>query len=119
MDVEEVTGVLEQLCESRARALSDGDAAALEALTVPESAAAAADELIDPAAYADSDYSIDVEDVKIVATDADRVVASALMRSSAGSGDALQEFAAQSVEFELERVGERWLVAEVREVAMP
>ncbi|WP_167196101.1 hypothetical protein [Brevibacterium pigmentatum] len=119
MDVEDVTGVLEQLCESRARALSHGDSAALQALTVPESAAAAADELIDPAAYADSDYSIDVEDVKIVATDSDRVVAAALMHSSAGSGDALQEFAAQSVEFELQRVGERWLVAEVREVAMP
>ncbi|MGO3180477.1 MAG: hypothetical protein ACTIJR_13115 [Brevibacterium linens] len=119
LGVDDVTGVLKDLCESRATALSDGDSEALQALTVPESAAAAADELIDPSAYADSDYSIDVEDVKIVATDDDRVVASALMRSSAVSGDDLQEFAAQSVEFELKKVQGRWLVAEVREIAEP
>ena len=86
---------------------------------MPESAAAAADELIDPAAYAETDYAIDVEDVEIVATDEDRVVVSALMRSSAGTGAALQKFTAQTVEFELERVEGRWLVAEVREVAAP
>ncbi|WP_025778309.1 hypothetical protein [Brevibacterium sp. VCM10] len=119
LGVDEVTGVLTDLCESRAAALSDGDSEALQALTVPESAAAAADELIDPSAYADSDYSIDIEDVTIVAADDDRVVASALMRSSAGSGDALQEFAAQSVEFELAKVEGRWLVAEVREITEP
>lgn len=119
LGVDDVTGVLKDLCESRATALSDGDSEALQALTVPESAAAAADELIDPSAYADSDYSIDVEDVKIVATDDDRVVASALMRSSAVSGDDLREFAAQSVEFELKKVEGRWLVAEVREIAEP
>lgn len=119
LGVDEVTGVLRDLCESRAAALSDGDSEALQALTVPESAAAAADELIDPSAYADSDYSIDIEDVTIVAADDDRVVASALMRSSASSGDALQEFAAQSVEFELAKVEGRWLVAEVREIAEP
>ncbi|WP_432791648.1 hypothetical protein QYM46_09080 [Brevibacterium sp. K11IcPPYGO002] len=119
LGVDDVTGVLKDLCESRATALSDGDSEALQALTVPESAAAAADELIDPSAYVDSDYSIDVEDVKIVATDDDRVVASALMRSSAVSGDDLQEFAAQSVEFELKKVEGRWLVAEVREIAEP
>ncbi|SDS71617.1 hypothetical protein SAMN04489752_2337 [Brevibacterium siliguriense] len=119
LSVEEVTGILEELCRSRAKALGDGDAAALQALTVPESAAAAADELTDPAAFADSDYSIGVEDVEIVAIDDDGVVASALMHSSAGSGGALQEFAAHTVEFELQRVEGRWLVAEVREVASP
>ncbi|MGC2942116.1 MULTISPECIES: hypothetical protein [unclassified Brevibacterium] len=119
LGVPEVTGVLEDLCESRARALSDGDAAALQALSVPESSAAAADELIDPSAFTGSDYSIDVEDVEIVTAEEDRVVASALMRSSAGSGDALQEFAAQTVEFELERVEGAWLVAEVREIDGP
>ncbi|WP_062242458.1 hypothetical protein [Brevibacterium epidermidis] len=117
--VEDVAEVLEDLCQSRAKALSDGDKAALQALTVPESAAAAADELIDPAAYAETDYAIDVENVEIVATDEDRVVVSALMRSSAGTGAALQKFTAQTVEFELERVEGRWLVAEVREVAAP
>lgn len=112
---DDVTEVLEELCESRATALSDGDEAALKALTVPESAAAAADELIDLSAYADSDYSIDVEGVEVVAADGDRVVASALMRSSGGTGAALVEFAEQSVEFELHRVEGTWLVAEVRE----
>jgi hypothetical protein len=67
MNADDVTSVLEELCESRATALSKGDEAALKALTVPESAAAAADELIDLSTYADSDYSIDVEDVEIVA----------------------------------------------------
>lgn len=112
---DDVSAVLEELCESRAAALSNGDEAALKALTVPDSAAAAADELIDPSAYADSDYSIDVEDVEIVAADDDRVVASALMRSSGGTGAALVEFAEQTVEFELHRVEGTWLVAEVRE----
>lgn len=112
---DDVTAVLEELCESRAAALSNGDEAALKALTVPESAAAAADELIDLSTYADSDYSIDVEDVVIVAADDDRVVASALMRSSGGTGADLVEFAEQTVEFELHRVEGAWLVAEVRE----
>lgn len=110
-----VAAVLEDLCESRAAALSKGDEAALKALTVPESAAAAADELIDLSTYADSDYAIDVEDVEIVAADDDRVVASALMRSSGGTGADLVEFAEQTVEFELHRVEGTWLVAEVRE----
>ncbi|MCU4296907.1 hypothetical protein D3I60_07420 [Brevibacterium permense] len=111
----DVAAVLEELCESRATALSNGDEDALKALTVPESAAAAADELIDLSAYADSDYSIDVEEVEIVTADDSRVVASALMRSSGGTGAALVEFAEQTVEFELHRVEGAWLVAEVRE----
>lgn len=115
MNADDVTAVLEELCESRATALSKGDEAALKALTVPESAAAAADELIDLSTYADSDYSIDVEDVEIVAADDVRVVASALMRSSGGTGADLVEFAEQTVEFELRRVEGTWLVAEVRE----
>ena len=119
LGVREVTSVLDDLCESRARALSDGDAAALRALSVPDSAAAAADELIDPSAFSGSDYSIDVKDVKIVAAEDDRVVASALMRSSAGRGAALQEFAAQTVEFELQKVEGAWLVAEVRKIGEP
>lgn len=112
---DDVTAVLEELCASRAAALSHGDEVALKALTVPDSAAAAADELIDLSAYADSDYSIDVEGVVIVAADDDRVVASALMRSSGGTGADLVEFAEQTVEFELHRVEGTWLVAEVRE----
>lgn len=115
MNADDVTAVLEELCESRATALSKGDEAALKALTVPESAAAAADELIDLSTYADSDYSIDVEDVEIVVADDVRVVASALMRSSGGTGADLVEFAEQTVEFELRRVEGTWLVAEVRE----
>lgn len=113
LNVDDVTGILEDLCAARAQALGQGDAAALQALTVPESTAAAADELIDLSAYSGSDYAIDVEDVEIVTIEEDRVVASALMRSSADSGAARQEFAAQTVEFELNRVEGTWLVAEV------
>src|SRR5699024_8345993 len=81
-DESEVARVLEDLCSARARARSDGDEAGLEALTVPGSAAAAADELIDPSAFTGVDYTITVDDIGVVDTSTDRIVASARMHSS-------------------------------------
>ncbi|UVI37789.1 hypothetical protein [Brevibacterium spongiae] len=117
VSAEDVADVLTRLCADRAQALSDGDAAALSELTVPGSAAAAADELIDHAVYAGSEYSIEVDAVNVVEVGENRIVASATMHSSAGTGASAEDFGAQSVEFVLKRLGEAWRVEQVTERA--
>ena len=114
-DESEVARVLEDLCSARARALSDGDEAGLQALTVPGSAAAAADELIDPSAFTGVDYTITVDDIGVVDTSTDRIVASARMHSSASDEGAAEQFEALTVEFELKRHEGRWKVEQVTE----
>ncbi|WP_210605408.1 hypothetical protein [Brevibacterium oceani] len=111
----EAIRTLKELCSARAEALSDGDVEALRLLTVPGSAAAAADELIDEAAFAGQDYTIEVEDITVEASAAEKIVARAQMRSSAGTGEDAQRFDARSVEFELRLVDGHWRVAEVTE----
>lgn len=118
LSAEEVAHVLSRLCADRAQALSDGDEAALRVLTVPGSAAAAADELIDPSRFIGSDYSIAVDGVEIIDADANRIVASAQMHSSAGSGSETEDFGMLSVEFELKRLDGRWRVEQVTETAV-
>ena len=114
-DESEVARVLEDLCSARARALSDGDEAGLQALTVPGSAAAAADELIDHSAFTGFDYTITVDDIGIVDTATDRIVASARMHSSAADEGAAEQFETLMVEFELKRHEGRWKVEQVTE----
>lgn len=114
-DESEVARVLEDLCSARARALSDGDEAGLQALTVPGSAAAAADELIDHSAFTGFDYTITVDDIGIVDTATDRIVASARMHSSAADEGAAEQFETLTVEFELKRHEGRWKVEQVTE----
>ena len=114
-DEDEVARVLQELCSARAEALSDGDEAALQVLTVPGSAAAAADELIDPLDFAGSDYAIRIDEVDVVRAGEDRIVATAQMHSSAGSGRSLEDFDSLAVEFELKRLDGRWKVEQVIE----
>lgn len=114
-DENEVARVLEDLCSARARALSDGDEASLQALTVPGSAAAAADELIDQSAFTGFDYTITVDEIGIIDTGPDRIVASARMRSSASDDGASERFDTLMVEFELKRHDGRWKVVQVTE----
>lgn len=115
VDEGEVARVLEDLCSARARALSDGDEAGLRALTVPGSAAAAADELIDHSAFTGYDYIITVDEIGIVDVGADRIVASARMHSSASADGASERFETRTVEFELKRLAGRWKVEQVTE----
>src|SRR5699024_3174584 len=96
------------LCSARARALRDGDEAGLQALTVPGSAAAAADELIDHSAFTGFEYTITVDDIGIVDTATDRIVASARMHSSAAVEGAAEQFETAMVEFEVNRHEGRW-----------
>lgn len=114
-DEDDVVRVLEELCSARAEALSNGDSEALRKLTVPGSAAAAADELIDEAVFAGQEYTIEVEDITIAEAAIDRIVARAQMSSRAGHGEAEERFAARSVEFELRLHDGRWRVAQVAE----
>ncbi|WP_166971657.1 hypothetical protein [Brevibacterium atlanticum] len=111
----EATRVLKDLCSARAEALSDGDSEALRLLTVPGSAAAAADELVDESVFAGQDYTIEVEDITVVTTAAEKIVARARMRSSAGTGETEEQFEARAVEFELRLADGRWRVAKVAE----
>ena len=113
---DEVADILDGLSADRARALSRGDAAALRELTVPGSAAAAADELLDHSLFAGGAYAIEVDSVKVLSASADRIVASARMRSHAGSGDTSEDFGALVVEFELKRFGDGWRVQQVTEI---
>jgi hypothetical protein len=113
---DEVAEVIDVLSADRARALSEGDVAALRKLTVPGSAAAAADELIDHSVFTGGDYVIEVDAVKVLSADAGRIVASARMHSHAGTGETSEDFGTMTVEFELKRIDDHWRVEQVTEV---
>jgi hypothetical protein len=111
----EVVRVLEDLCAARAKALSEGDSAALQKLTVPDSAAAAADELIDESAFAGKDYSIEIDDITVTTSAAERIVARAQMTSHAEAGADQERFDTRGVEFELRFFDGDWRVERVNE----
>ncbi|MCD1284802.1 MULTISPECIES: hypothetical protein [unclassified Brevibacterium] len=113
---EDIVEVLAELCERRAAALSEGDGDALRELTVPGSTAALADELIDVAAFAGTDYGIELSDVRVVEKTVDAVRASATMTSTAEGGDQTS-FEPTAVEFELTLKGSEWKISAVRELA--
>lgn len=116
LDEGEVVRILRNLCDRRAAALSAGDSAALSALTVPDSDAAAADELIDPSTFADSEYTIDLTAITVEAIRETSIVVSALMTASATAGGEDEEFEAKHVAFDLSLSAEEWKVAKVEEV---
>lgn len=113
---EDIVEVLAELCERRAAALSEGDGDALRELTVPGSTAALADELIDVAAFAGTDYGIELSDVRVMEKTVDAVRASATMTSTAEGGDQTS-FDPSAVEFELTLKGSEWKISAVRELA--
>lgn len=116
MGEDEVVGILKDLCDRRAKALSAGDSTALAALTVPDSEAAAADELIDPGAFADSEYTIELTGITVEAITETSIVVSAQMTASARNGGEDEEFEAKHVAFELGLDAEEWKVAKVEQV---
>lgn len=113
---DEIVGVLRDLCDRRAAALSAGDSAALAELTVPDSEAAAADELIDPGSYVGSDYTIELDGIEVDSASATAIVVTADMTAKARRGDDDSEFAIRRVSFELSSSAGEWKVSKVREV---
>lgn len=104
---------LVELSTARAEALEAGDAEALAALTVPSSAAARADELIDLASYSGGTYTIALSGVVVEERGPDSVRIAARMTSSARTADGQSRFDAGDVVFTLTRHEGEWKVAEV------
>ncbi|RBP64759.1 hypothetical protein DFO66_106158 [Brevibacterium sanguinis] len=113
MSDDEVTDVLGELCERRAEALEAGDAEALEDLTAPGSTAAAADELIDLAAFAGAEHTIDLAEIHVTDRLPDELVVTARMSTTSTIDDEVVDFDARTVEFRLTRIEGEWKVAEV------
>lgn len=113
----EIVAHLQDLCAERAEALSAGNAEGLRALTVPDSTAALADELIDLHAYAGSDYAIELDDPTITKRTARRIVITATMTTSADTGGQRAGFESKRLEFQLAQDAGEWKIAEVRDLA--
>ncbi|MCM1012347.1 hypothetical protein [Brevibacterium sp. XM4083] len=106
---------LGELCAERARVLEAGDEEGLAGLTVPGSTAAAADELIDLAAYSGGTYTITVTDVAVESQSPAEIVVTATMTTTAESGGDQEAFDAKDVVVTLGRHAGQWLIAEVAE----
>ena len=106
---------LGELCAERARALGAGDGEGLAGLTVPGSTAAAADELIDLAAYSGGTYTITVTDVVVESQSDAEIVVTATMTTTAESGGEEETFDAKDVVVTLGRHAGQWRIAEVAE----
>lgn len=116
MSDDEVVALLDELCRNRSAALKSGDDAKLRELTVPDSAAAAADELLDLQAFVGNDYSIEVIDPAVREQTEHRIVIDARMSTRARVGGEVSKFAAKHVEFELARHAGIWKILEVTEL---
>lgn len=113
---DQVVEVLQDLCAKRSEALSAGDGHGLKALTVNESTAAAADELLDLESFAGNDYSIELDDVDLREMNEDRILVAAQMLTSVRVDGERSRFAPRRVEFELLREAGDWKIAEVLEL---
>lgn len=116
MSDEEAVALLEDLSQRRSAALSDGDGQELKALTVPNSSAAAADELLDLQTFVGIEYSIHVDEAKVRELTDQRILIDAHMSRSATVGGEESPFAPKSVQFELARVAGMWKMLEVTEI---
>lgn len=116
MSDDEVVALLDDLCRKRSEALSSGDDEGLQALTIPDSSAAAADELLDLQAFVGNDYSIDVVDVAVREQTEASIIIDARMSTSASVDGEQSEFAPKYVEFELARHAGSWKILQVTEI---
>ncbi|NJC57377.1 hypothetical protein [Brevibacterium marinum] len=116
MTDEEAVALLEDLCQRRSAALSDGDGQELKKLTVPDSSAAAADELLDLRSFVGIEYSIHVDEAKVRELTDRRILIDAQMSRSATVGGEESQFAPKSVQFELGRDAAAWKILEVTEI---
>ena len=112
----QVVALLDDLCRKRSEALSSGDDVGLQALTMPDSSAAAADELLDLQAFVGNDYSINLADVAVREQSENSMVIDARMSTSAIVDGEQAEFAPKNVEFELARQDRTWKILAVTEI---
>ncbi|MDN5807291.1 MAG: hypothetical protein L0J17_15230 [Brevibacterium sp.] len=112
----QIMALLDELCQKRSDALSVGDGEALAALTVPDSSAAAADELLDLHAFVGNDYTIELEDPVIMEQTDHRILIDARMSTSVTTAGKESGFAPARVEFELVRHAGTWKILEVTEI---
>lgn len=116
MSDEQVLTLLEDLCQKRSEALSAGDDEGLGALTVPDSSAAAADDVLDLRAFAGNDYSITVDDPVIREQTERRILINARMSTAANVDGEETGFTPKHVEFHLARHAGAWKILEVTEI---
>lgn len=116
MSERQVIDVLKELCQKRATALRDGDEQALAALTVPDSAAAAADELLNLQDFVGHDYMIDVDDPVITEQTDQRILITAHMSTSVSVEGEESAFVPSFVEFELVVHEGKWRILTVTEL---
>lgn len=116
MSDSQILAHLNDLCQKRSEALSAGDDEALAALTVPDSSAAAADELLDLHAFVGNDYTIELDDPVIENRTDHRILVDARMSTSVTTSGEASAFEPAHVEFELERHADTWKILEVTEI---
>ncbi|WP_350271363.1 hypothetical protein AAFP32_08015 [Brevibacterium sp. CBA3109] len=116
MSDSQILALLDDLCQKRSDALSTGDDQALAALTVPDSAAAAADELIDLNVFIGNDYTIDLDDTVIRESTDHHILIDARMSTSVTAEGEESGFAPTHVEFELVPHENAWKVLAVTEI---
>ena len=112
----QILDLLEDLCQRRSEALSSGDDQALAALTVPDSAAAAADELLDLQAFVGNAYTIEVDDLVITKQTETRILVDAQMSTKVTVDGEISDFEPTQVEFELESHTGEWKIGTVTEI---
>ncbi|MCF2574350.1 hypothetical protein [Brevibacterium sp. UCMA 11754] len=115
MSDRQVLALLDDLCRKRSDALSAGDEQALAALTVPDSSAATADELLDLQAFVGNDYAIELDDPVVRERTDDHILVRARMSTSVTAEGKESGFEPTHVEFELVPHGSAWKILAVTE----
>ncbi|GAA1950085.1 hypothetical protein GCM10009689_34040 [Brevibacterium antiquum] len=117
MSDSQILALLDDLCLKRSEALSAGDEQALAALTVPDSSAAAADELLDLHAFVGNDYAIELDDPVVREQSDHHILVQARMSTSVTAEGKKSGFEPTHVEFELVPHGSGWKILAVTEIA--
>lgn len=116
MSESQILALLDDICQRRSDALSAGDEQALAALTVPDSSAAAADELLDLRTFVGNDYTIELDDPVIREQTRQHLLIEARMSTSVETEGDSSGFEPLTVEFELVPHGGDWRILAVTEV---
>lgn len=116
MSDSQILALLDDLCRKRSDALSAGDEQALANLTVPNSSAAAADELLDLHPFVGNDYAIDLDDPVVREQTDNHILVRARMSTSVTSEGKEAGFEPTHVEFELVPHGSAWKILAVTEI---
>lgn len=117
MSDSQILALLDDLCLKRSEALSAGDEQALAALTVPDSSAAAADELLDLHAFVGNDYAIELDDPVVREQTDHHIRVQARMSTSVTAQGKKSGFEPTHVEFELVPHGSGWKILAVTDIS--